>query len=212
MRKSPNIIVTGTPGVGKSRHCEYIATATGLRHMAVNKVAEERSCYDGRDAELGSWIVDEDKVGLSRAHHGGRACQADVGLRQLLDAVEAELQEGGYLIDWHACDLFPVSWVDLVIVLRADTATLYDRLTARGYGARKLDQNMDAEIMQVLLDEARGAFDEKVLELQSNTMEDLDANVESVVLWMEQWKNNREKDEEEQGEGGAVGGAVEEQP
>jgi adenylate kinase len=64
MRKSPNIIVTGTPGVGKSRHCEHIASVTGLRHMAVNKVAEERSCLDGRDAELGSWIVDEDKVGF----------------------------------------------------------------------------------------------------------------------------------------------------
>jgi adenylate kinase len=115
--------------------------------------------------------------------------------------VEAELQEGGYLIDWHACDLFPASWVDLVVVLRADTATLYDRLAARGYGARKLEQNMDAEIMQVLLDEARGAFDEEVVvELKSNTMEDLDANVERVALWAEQWKSDREKDEEEQGE------------
>jgi broad-specificity NMP kinase len=71
MRKKPNIIVTGTPGVGKSRHCEHIATATGLRHMAVNRVAEERACYDGRDAELGSWIVDEDKVGLSAACNEG---------------------------------------------------------------------------------------------------------------------------------------------
>jgi adenylate kinase len=115
--------------------------------------------------------------------------------------VEAELQEGGYLIDWHACDLFPASWVDLVVVLRADTATLYDRLAARGYGARKLEQNMDAEIMQVLLDEARGAFDEEVVvELKSNTMEDLDANVERVAQWVEQWKSDREKDEEEQGE------------
>jgi adenylate kinase len=101
----------------------------------------------------------------------------------------------------------------LVVVLRADTATLYDRLTARGYGARKLDQNMDAEIMQVLLDEARGAFDEEVVvELKSNTMDDLDANVERVALWVEQWKSDREKDEEDQGEGGAVGGAVEERP
>jgi broad-specificity NMP kinase len=64
MRKNPNIIVTGTPGVGKSRHCEHIASSTGLRHMVVSKVAEERSCLDGRDVELGSWIVDEDKVGV----------------------------------------------------------------------------------------------------------------------------------------------------
>jgi adenylate kinase len=199
MRTSPNIIVTGTPGVGKSRHCELIATATGLRHMAVNKVAEERSCLDGRDAELGSWIVDEDKVrpSLHRADDGRAAFPADART-QLLDAVETELQAGGHLIDWHACDLFPASWIDLVVVLRADTATLYDRLAARGYGARKLEQNMDAEIMQVLLDEARGAFDEEiVVELASNTMEDLDANVERVVMWVERWKSDREKDKEE---------------
>jgi adenylate kinase len=118
--------------------------------------------------------------------------------------VETELQAGGYLIDWHACDLFPASWIDLVVVLRSDTAVLYDRLAARGYGARKLEQNMDAEIMQVLLDEARGAFDDEcVVELASNTMEDLDANVERVVLWVERWKSDHDKvdgDEEETGE------------
>jgi adenylate kinase len=197
MRKSPNIIVTGTPGVGKSRLCEHIASATGLRHMAVNKVAEERSCYDGRDAELGSWIVDEDKVGPSPLDKGTSGLTSGCG--QLLDAVEDELQEGGYLIDWHACDLFPTSWVDLVVVLRANTETLYDRLAARGYSQRKLNQNMDAEIMQVLLDEARGAFDPSiVMELRSNTMEDLDDNVETVVMRIEDWKRDHGNEEEKE--------------
>jgi Holliday junction resolvasome RuvABC ATP-dependent DNA helicase subunit len=62
MRKSPNIIVTGTPGVGKTSHAELLAEKTGLKHLAINKVAEEQNCYDGRDEELQTWIVDEDKV------------------------------------------------------------------------------------------------------------------------------------------------------
>jgi adenylate kinase len=49
----------------------------------------------------------------------------------LLDSIEDEVKEGGYIIDWHACDLFPESWIDLVVVLRVDSTTLYDRLTAR---------------------------------------------------------------------------------
>jgi broad-specificity NMP kinase len=61
-RKTPNIIVTGTPGVGKTTHCEQLAEVTGLQHLQINKIAEERDCFDGRDEELGSWIVDEDKV------------------------------------------------------------------------------------------------------------------------------------------------------
>ena len=61
-RKSPNIIVTGTPGVGKTSHAEMLAEKTGLKHLAINTVAEENNCYDGRDEELQTWIVDEDKV------------------------------------------------------------------------------------------------------------------------------------------------------
>lgn len=62
MRKSPNIIITGTPGVGKSTHCELLAEKTGLKHLKINEIAEQRGCFDGKDEVLGSWIVDEDKV------------------------------------------------------------------------------------------------------------------------------------------------------
>jgi adenylate kinase len=62
MRKLPNIIITGTPGVGKTSHCELLVQNTELKHLSVNKIAEERDCYDGRDEELGSWVIDEDKV------------------------------------------------------------------------------------------------------------------------------------------------------
>lgn len=51
--------------------------------------------------------------------------------KQLLDAIEDDAKAGGCIIDWHACDLFPKSWIDLVVVLRADSATHYDRLKAR---------------------------------------------------------------------------------
>lgn len=54
-------------------------------------------------------------------------------LGQLLDEMEKEVAAGGCLIDWHACDLFPKRWIDLVVVLRVDSDTLYDRLRAR-YG------------------------------------------------------------------------------
>lgn len=62
MRTSPNIIITGTPGVGKTTHCEQLASSTGLTHLNVNKVVKERDCEDGFDEELNSVIVDEDKV------------------------------------------------------------------------------------------------------------------------------------------------------
>lgn len=62
MRTSPNIIITGTPGVGKTVHCEQLAHETGLKHLSINQIAKERECHDGYDNKLKSWIVDEDKV------------------------------------------------------------------------------------------------------------------------------------------------------
>ncbi|KAH6686138.1 POS9-activating factor FAP7 [Plectosphaerella plurivora] len=169
-RTSPNIIVTGTPGVGKTTHCEEIARRTGLKHLSINQIVKDRACHDGWDEEYSCWIVDEDK---------------------LLDALENEVPSGGYLIDWHACDLFPESWIDLVVVLRVDSTTLYDRLTERKYPEAKLQENLDSEIMEVLLAEAREAFaPEIVVELTSNTADEMEANVGRVESWMGQWKEN----------------------
>ncbi|CAG9999955.1 unnamed protein product, partial [Clonostachys byssicola] len=169
-RQSPNIIITGTPGVGKTTHCEILAEKIGARHLSVNQVVKDKECHEGWDDEYQSWIVDEDK---------------------LLDAIEDDVKEGGCIIDWHACDLFPKSWIDLVVVLRVDSTTLYDRLKARNYPEIKLQENLDTEIMEVLLQEARDAFDEEiVIELQSTTSEEMDTNVDRIEAWVTQWKKD----------------------
>jgi adenylate kinase len=79
--------------------------------------------------------------------------------------------------------------------LRCDSTILYDRLTARGYTGKKLEENMDSEIMQVLLDEAREAYKEEiVVELKSESTEDVDGNLERVEQWVEQWKKDHAGD------------------
>jgi adenylate kinase len=68
---------------------------------------------------------------------------------------------------------------------------LYDRLTARGYNGKKLEENMDSEIMQVLLDEARESYKEEiVVELKSESTEDVEANLERVEAWVDNWKKD----------------------
>jgi len=76
-------------------------------------------------------------------------------------------------------------------VLRCDSTLLYDRLTARGYKGKKLEQNMDSEIMQVLLDEARESYKEEiVVELKSESTEDVEGNLERIEAWVENWKKD----------------------
>lgn len=86
--------------------------------------------------------------------------------------------------------MFPRSWIDLVIVLRTDSTRLYDRLTARQYPERKLQENLDSEIMQVLLEEARQSYDEEIIvELDSNESGDIENNVNRIKIWIDQWKH-----------------------
>jgi adenylate kinase len=56
-----------------------------------------------------------------------------------------------------------------------------------------MDENIDCEIMQVILEDAREMYPEQVIvELKSNTMEDLDSNVDRIKKWLEEWhKNNK---------------------
>lgn len=61
-RTNPNIVITGTPGVGKTTHAEQLAQATGLKHLSVNQIVKDEGFHEGKDEETGSWIVDEDKV------------------------------------------------------------------------------------------------------------------------------------------------------
>jgi hypothetical protein len=61
-RQNPNIVITGTPGVGKTTHAEQLAQATGFQHISVNQIVKDEGFHEGRDEETGSWIVDEDKV------------------------------------------------------------------------------------------------------------------------------------------------------
>jgi len=80
-------------------------------------------------------------------------------------------------------------------VLRCDSTLLYDRLTARGYKGKKLEENMDSEIMQVLLDEARESYKEEiVVELKSESNEDVEGNLERVERWVEQWRRDRQEE------------------
>ena len=77
-------------------------------------------------------------------------------------------------------------------MLRCENTILYDRLMSRGYGGRKLEENCQAEIFQTILDEARESYREEiVVELKSEVEEQVESNVNRVMMWVDQWKEDR---------------------
>lgn len=63
------------------------------------------------------------------------------------------------------------------------------------YPELKLQENMDSEIMQVLLQEARDSYDEEiVVELKSDTSEEIESNIERIEAWYKQWMENNKSE------------------
>ena len=61
----------------------------------------------------------------------------------------------------------------------------------RKYPEAKLQENMDSEIMDVLLQEAKESYDEEiVVELQSVDTDEMESNIERIEQWFDQWKKN----------------------
>ena len=99
------------------------------------------------------------------------------------------MSRGGVILDFHGADFFPERWFDLIVVLRTDNSVLYDRLAARRYPEKKLQENVEAEIMQVVLDEVTSSYREEIIvEWPSNTLAELEANVARIATWARGWE------------------------
>jgi Holliday junction resolvasome RuvABC ATP-dependent DNA helicase subunit len=61
-RQKPNILITGTPGTGKTTHSELIAAEAGLQHVNIGALVREHELYDGYNEEFEAYFVNDDKV------------------------------------------------------------------------------------------------------------------------------------------------------
>ena len=153
----PNVLVTGTPGVGKSAFCTRLCELTGFTHLNVGELVREKRLHEGWDEVFEAWEVDDER---------------------LCDELEQLLSAGGCVVDYHSTSTFPLRWFPLVVVLRASTHTLHERLTQRRYSPHKLRENVEAEILQVCLDEVREAWPaHQVMEMANDDVDQLEANV-----------------------------------
>ncbi|KAJ1928573.1 factor activating pos9, partial [Linderina macrospora] len=61
-RSTPNLLITGTPGTGKTTTAEMVAMATGLKKITVGDLVKERNLHDGYNEEFDTYWLNEDKV------------------------------------------------------------------------------------------------------------------------------------------------------
>lgn len=110
----PNILITGTPGTGKTTLAQAIVAAhPEMRHIELSKLIAEQELHEGRDEHFDTLIMDDDKV-----------------VDYLEDVMDIH-KHRNTIVDFHTSDFFPERWFDLVIVLRTSAAPHYDRLQAK---------------------------------------------------------------------------------
>lgn len=67
----------------------------------------------------------------------------------------------------------------------------FTNLPTSEYPLKKIQENNMSEIMGIVLDEAQGAYAEEiVVELQSETVQDMESNVARIIQWIENWQRD----------------------
>lgn len=123
------VALTGTPGVGKTT-LAGLAQAQGWRIVDVKQWAAEVGAIVGHDAADEADVVDVRK------------------LAKLVKPVA-----GRTVYEGHLSHLLPV---DVAWVVRCDPRVLAVRLRARGYPNAKVRENLEAEALDIVLQEALG--------------------------------------------------------
>lgn len=60
-----------------------------------------------------------------------------------------------------------------------------------GYTGKKLEDNIDCEIFQTILEEARESYNKNIVhELNNTTPQQLDDNLARICFWIQNWKRD----------------------
>jgi len=130
------VIVTGTPGTGKTTLAKRLVKALSFEYVDVNQVIKEDRLRSGYDQKRKVIIVDETALARSLTKRIRTAAR-------------------GMVIDSHLSHYLSPSLVDACLVTTCDLRTLGQRLKKKGYASAKIEENLQVEIFDTCAQEAR---------------------------------------------------------
>lgn len=128
------LICTGTPGTGKTELSKELAKQLKMKYVDVNKIIDKEKLAESYDENRETLVVDEKKLAKALA--------------------ALAKKNKNMIIDSHMAHEMPPKHVDWCIVTRCDPAVLRKRLVKKGYHKEKVQENIDAEILNICMDEA----------------------------------------------------------
>ena len=150
------VAITGTPGVGKSTVSSILRK--DHRVIDIHSYAEEHGLFEEFDDDAGSY---------------------DVDVERLNDSIMSEDITDTTFIDGHLSHFVDV---DVIIVLRCDPKVIRDRLKIRGYDEKKILENVQTEVLDVILYESvESGIPTYEIDCTDMTPEDVASRITSIL-------------------------------
>ena len=140
LRPVLRLIITGTPGTGKTAIAKALAKASGAKLIQANEIVKRKRLW------------------FNRAKH-----EADLRAlkTEILREIKAAKKSGaGFVAEGHLVCEFALP-CDECVVLRCEPAALARRLKKRGYARSKIAENVLCEILDYCVIRAERAYGEK---------------------------------------------------
>ncbi|MBS3171403.1 adenylate kinase family protein [Candidatus Woesearchaeota archaeon] len=129
------IIVSGTPGTGKTRIAKLISKNSSYIYIDVNKLIKTNKIFDSYDKKRKCYIVDTKKLN-----------------KLLINFIKKP--KFNLILDSHLSHFLPKKYVNLCIITKCNLKVLKSRLNKRKYNNLKIKENLESEIFNVCLSEA----------------------------------------------------------
>ena len=157
------LVITGTPGVGKTTVSKLLAAKLGAVHLDVASLVRSEGITSGYDQRRETLIADTTK------------------LAKRMQKVISETSKT-VIVDGHfATDIVPEKQVTRVFVLRCHPEQLQRRMEERDFQGSKIKENLAAEILDVCLaDAVANVGNEKVCEVDT-TNQTVDTTVNHLL-------------------------------
>jgi adenylate kinase len=154
------VTVTGTPGTGKTTVTEKLEEE-GFEVIHLTEYFEEK--------DIGEEVNGE----------------REIRVNEMVEGLEKRVFSEDTVIEGHLAHHFPS---DICVVLRCRPDILEERLSGRDYFDRKVEENLEAEKLDIILSEAVQSQD-KVIEVDT-TDKSLDQTFEEVLEKVDEGKSS----------------------
>ena len=127
------IILTGTPGVGKTTVAKELATNLSAKILNVSEIVQKEKLITEIDEQRKTVVADMTKL--------------KARIKSILNRMKGDIIIEGH----YAYEVVPKIWNPYIFVLRRDPDDLETKLKERGYDDNKVSENVSAEVLDVCL-------------------------------------------------------------